>query len=261
MNISKPEYYISDIVEKYKDIEFKSKIEEEITICLMDILEDSSKYLFSDSYQLYVNEFKDIKADLDLIDFFTDKNLNVSVEYFDELINKEVLINIIDSDHPLLKKILLLLGKDESEIKRFKAMFYYNKDDDEWKIPIESICLDIDNKKSTLDIFTNKTFNMKNTMQSDDENKSKGSLIDSLFDMFNDLLNIVTNKKMEFILVPPTKSKKKRKSKRYYYKVSHIFLRKPESVIKNNEAEKSKLIYNKNKFNENINKIKDKMFF
>jgi hypothetical protein len=261
MNISKPKYYITEITEQFENKSDVTAIESKVIGCILDILNDSSKFLFSDNYSYYIDEFEDDGSSSDL---FSSNGDNLSFEYFDSLLKRDVLINIIDDEHPLYEKLFLLLGKKMSKKEKNKLILYFYKNqNDEWCMPVETVVVSENLSKNNLQLFPNKAFNMSNNLRGQSQKDSFSTFIDGLLDIFKGLLTIMSNKKMEFVLVPPKKSKSKSKAKRklYYYKVCHIFFRKPESNLKNNQALSVKIRHKNRDFDKNIKNIKEKLFF
>lgn len=259
MQIDKPKYLINDFMDSFEDKEYKSNIEKEITFCILNILDESIKYIMNDLIELYVDELKSVYSvdDLSSVDHID----NISIEFFDNFNNKDVLISIVDSENDLVKKLFMLLGKNLN--KKLKIMIYYHKDDDDkWCIPIQAVCFDGDFNKYVYDIYPNKTYEYKNSSLFRDE--STKSVLGSLFDLFSNILNIFSYTKMEHVLFQSSESKtkgKKKKRPKYYYKVLHLFFRKPEKVTNKKLSDYSSLKRKNNHFYKNIKKIESGFYY
>lgn len=263
MYISRPNYSISEITSQFKNKKDIPSVERGVSFCLFDILEDSDKFLISDLFPYYIEEFETDKTN-EGTETSTGKsqlkpfNENISFEYFDKNIDKEVLINIIGLNHPLYLKLLTLLGKKESIKKEGYMIVYYFKSENEWGIPVETIIIEENDKKTIVQLFPTKSFSMNNSAFSDEQSDSLQGFISGLFNIFSNLIRIFTNKKIEYINLP---AKNKQNKNTYLYKIPHIFLNLPVNNIKNNEALSMKIRTENKFFDNNIKILKNKLYF
>ncbi len=254
----KPNYSILELIEYYKTKELNS-IDSAICNCIIEVLEDSEKYLFHNYFENYIYDLKDFSyaKDTSFINFEA-LNKNISLEYFNPYNNQEIVLNVIDFKHPLFKKLINLLGQShELSKKKAKLLLYFEKHKDEWLIPVETIYVDENGKEESLKIFPSKSFKLKNSIEHKDKLDSFKGFFNGLLDIFKCALYFF-NDQQEYVYIPPIYKNKYNKG--YYYKVPQMFLKNPRVNINTDEG-LSMGIKNKNKvFYKNKNNLKDSLF-
>ena len=279
MNIPKPEYLINDIQDYFidkKNIEKFSNLEQKILLTLLESIEDSDKYIFSDDFLLYLEEIEDfgfiLNTDTNYDTYKLSQN-NIAIEFVENLKDshgniKETknILQILDRKHPLFIKLFEMLADKIKKDLEAKLLLYYRDDylTEGWSVPIKTILVYEDGTRQSIDVFSQQAFKMNNQMQSQDQKDSLGEFLNGLFDLFTSISQIIGNPKMEFIFIPkPSKnSKKKFKNKRrkYNYKVAHIFLKKPKITLNTNEGKFQNYKLKKKNFSYNIKNIRNNLF-
>lgn len=249
MKIGKPNYSLVEILEQFENMPFASNVEKQITLCLLKILEDSTFYLFNDNYKHYVS---DMEFEKEPLSSFGNIPSNVSVEFFDTSLEFDILINIIDSKNPLLKRLISILGENVSGDYKL-LLFYYKDRDGYWNILVESICLK-NNVEKRVEIFKKRSFGLKQSVISEEDATYLNSFFDEIKDIEKNIRKIISFKNMEFVHIPIPKNGKA-------YKIPHIFFREPNRKNLNREKYTKKLESNSLSFSRSIYKLKDKLFF
>lgn len=268
MYISRPNYSVEELVLQFEKKEDMPLVEKSISSCILNILKESDKFLISELYPFYVEEFeKEENIEKDSSGSSSSGKVklepykeNITFEYFDSFLNKEVLINILGVCNPLYLKLLTILGKKHNADEKGYMIIYFFKQNNDWGMPVETIIIDEKFKKTIIQIFPQKSFSMKNNMYSEDQQNSLQSFINGLFSIFSSLMGIFKNKNIEYINVNPLKPNKNNK-KCYSYKVPHIFLNPPINNLKTNQALTMSIQHKNKLFDKNIKNIKDKLYF
>lgn len=258
----KPNYIISDFIDYYKNKELNS-IDNAVIKCIIEILEDSDKFLFHNYFENYVYDlesFKTINNSFNQKSNFNFDNLpkNFSLEYYNPYNNQEIIINIIDFKHPLFKKLLNLLGQSNTLInKKSKAIFYFEKNKNEWLIPVETIYLNENGEDEKLKIFPSRAFKLKNSLENKEKLDSFKGFFGGILDLFKTIFCFF-GEDQEYVYIPPIYKDKNNKG--YLYKVPQIFLQNPTINIKTDQS-LSINIKNRNKiFYRDKANLKDSLF-
>lgn len=278
MNIPKPEYLINNIQDYFiegKNIDKYSNLEKKILETLLDSLNDSDKYIFSDDFLLYIDELEDfgLVINNDNYDNYKLSQNNICIEYIENLEDskgniKEIknIFQILDRKHPLFIKLFEMLADNIKKNLEAKLLLYYREDylTEGWSVPVKTVLVYEDCSKQYIDIFPQQVFKMNNQLQSQDKQESLGEFLNGIFDLFSSISQLIGHPKMEFIYIPkPSKnSRKKSKSKRkkYNYRVAHIFLKKPKITITTDEGKFQHYKLKKKSFSYNIKNIRNNLF-
>lgn len=279
MNIPKPEYLINDIQNHFideKNIENFSNLEQKILLTLLDSIENSEKYIFSDDFLLYLDEIENFDFILNTDTNYEKYKLthnNIAIEFIESLKDsqgniKETknILQILDKKHPLFIKIFEMLADKIKNHLEAKLLLYYRDDylTEGWSIPIKTILVYEDGTSQIIDLFPQQAFKMNNQIQSEDQQDSLGGFLEGLFDLFTSISQIIGNPKMEYIYIPkPSKKSRKKfknKRKKYNYKVAHIFLKKPKITLNTNEGKFQSYKLKKKNFSYNIKNIRNNLF-
>ena len=279
MNIPKPEYLINDIQDYFidgKKIDKYSNLEQKILETLLESLNDSDKFIFSDDFMLYLEELEDfgfvLHNDTNYDNYKLIQN-NICIEYIENIKDskgniKEIknIFQILDRKHPLFIKLFEMLADNIKKNLEAKLLLYYRDDylTEGWSIPIKTVLVYEDGSKQFINLFPQQVFKMNNQMQAQDQKDSLGQFLSGIFDLFSGISQLIGHPKMEFIFIPkPSKnSKKKSKSKRrrYNYRVAHIFLKKPKIILTSNEGKFQHYKLKKKNFSYNIKNIRNSLF-
>lgn len=258
----KPKYLIEDLKENLEEKKVNS-VEKAVLTCFVDILNDSERFLFHSFFENYVFEFEDLKFSEknNYSDMFKNIGGNTTIEYFDMYNNQDVLLNILDSKHPLFKKLTNLLGQS-NKIKSNKnakllLFFFKEEDEDDWQIPVETIFIDDKNNYDTLKLFPARSFNLANSLENKDQKDSFTSFFEGLFDIFKSILFFFRGD-IEYIYVPPLYDKKGNVG--YLYKVYQCFTKPPSINLKENPEFSVKLKEKYKIMKRNSNKIKNNLY-
>jgi hypothetical protein len=272
MNIPKPQYLITEIQDYFAKNNDLNTIEKDIVNLLVQSLDESEKNIFSEDFSMYYDEIDTIvDFDLDKKLFFETykiKNLNVSIEFVENILDsqknyKEIknIIQFLDRKHPLFIKLMEMLNINIDKYEEGKLILYYRKDylSSNWNIPVQTILVFEDGEKMNIDIFPRLAFELNNSLQSMSHKDSLGEFVNGLFDLFLLSSKILGNNKMEYIYIPPRKNKKNKK-RSYYYKIAHIFLKKPNITMSSNQGKIVSLKLRKKEFSDCMKKIKSNLF-
>lgn len=279
MNIPKPEYLVNEILDYFienENIKNYSNLEQKVLSTLLESLDNTNKYIFSDDFLLYLDEIEDLNfilnSDTNYDNYKIIQN-NICIEFIEKIKDlkgnvKEIknIFQILDRKHPLFIKLFEMLTDKIKKNLEAKLLLYYREDylKEDWSIPIKTILVYEDGTRQSIDLFPQQVFKMNNQNQSQDQKDSLSQFLDGLFDLFSGISQLIGHPKMEFIYIPkPSKKSGKRfKSKRrkYNYKVAHIFLKKPKITINNNEGKFQSYKLKKKNFSYNIKNIKSNLF-
>jgi hypothetical protein len=279
LNIPKPEYLVNEILDYFienENIKNYSNLEQKVLSTLLESLDNTNKYIFSDDFLLYLDEIEDLNfilnSDTNYDNYKIIQN-NICIEFIEKIKDlkgnvKEIknIFQILDRKHPLFIKLFEMLTDKIKKNLEAKLLLYYREDylKEDWSIPIKTILVYEDGTRQSIDLFPQQVFKMNNQNQSQDQKDSLSQFLDGLFDLFSGISQLIGHPKMEFIYIPkPSKKSGKRfKSKRrkYNYKVAHIFLKKPKITINNNEGKFQSYKLKKKNFSYNIKNIKSNLF-
>lgn len=224
MNNLKPQYLYKEFSEFYnkEHINNLQKINEEdrissveatIISLLVDILNESQKYVFPHNFYQY-NENQNIDKVKKNYDFFhqlskyqfEEDNLSIeicenSLSYQGSISSIKSIINILDRNHPLFKKLIDMLLFKLRDLEA-KAMFLYRKEkneDSKWSIPVQIIIFYSDGTTETIDLFKSKAFKMINSARSLEQQQALNVYQQYLQNIYLNTLFLIGKNDMEYL--------------------------------------------------------------
>lgn len=225
MNNLKPQYlyeefsefynkeYISSLQKTNEEDERISSVEAAIISLLVEILNDSQKYLFTHDFYKY-NEDLNINKIKRNYDFFhqlskyelEEDNLSIeicesSTSYQGSINSIKTIINLLNRNHPLFKKLIDILMFKLRDLEA-RAMFLYRKEknsDSKWSIPVQIIVFYSDGTTETIDIFKSKAFKMNNSARSLEQQQALNLYQQYLQNIYLNTLFLIGKENMEYL--------------------------------------------------------------
>lgn len=225
MNNLKPQYlyeefsefynkeYISSLQKTNEEDERISSVEAAIISLLVDILNDSQKYLFTHDFYKY-NEDLNIDKIKRNYDFFhqlskyelEEDNLSIeicetSTSYQGSINSIKTIINLLNRNHPLFKKLIDILMFKLRDLEA-RAMFLYRKEknsDSKWSIPVQIIVFYSDGTTETIDIFKSKAFKMNNSARTLEQQQALNLYQQYLQNIYLNTLFLIGKENMEYL--------------------------------------------------------------
>ncbi len=225
MNNLKPQYlyeefsefynkeYISSLQKTNEEDERISSVEAAIISLLVEILNDSQKYLFTHDFYKY-NEDLNIDKIKRNYDFFhqlskyelEEDNLSIeicetSTSYQGSINSIKTIINLLNRNHPLFKKLIDILMFKLRDLEA-RAMFLYRKEknsDSKWSIPVQIIVFYSDGTTETIDIFKSKAFKMNNSVRSLEQQQALNLYQQYLQNIYLNTLFLIGKENMEYL--------------------------------------------------------------
>ncbi len=224
MNNLKPQYlyeefsnfynkeYINDL-QKTNEEDRISSVEATIISLLVDILNESQKYLFTYDFYKY-NENLNIDKIKKNHDFFhqlskyqfEEDNLSIeicenSISYQGSISSIKTIINLLDRNHPLFKKLIDILMFKLRDLEA-RAMFLYRKEkneDKKWSIPVQIIIFYSDGTSETIDLFKSKAFKMNNSTRTLEQQQAINLYQQYLNNIYLNTLFLIGKPNMEYL--------------------------------------------------------------